>query len=136
MLSKTLEYIYSTEMFSKMVFGQMEMIMEDKGVGGFQMTLVITRYPLEQLTRATTLPQYGTGPSLKFLCIYAGNLVLYKGSWYLENMVHVSPESGLSPKMGQYISPHILSRRKTFGFSRNGAEVTLWRRYCRGVPGR
>jgi hypothetical protein len=30
-------------MFSKMIFGQMEMIMEDKGVGGFQMTLVITK---------------------------------------------------------------------------------------------
>jgi hypothetical protein len=27
--------IYSTEMFSKMVFGQMEMTMEEKGVGGF-----------------------------------------------------------------------------------------------------
>jgi hypothetical protein len=110
--------------------------MEDKGVGGFQMTLVISRYPPEQLTRATTLPRYGTGPSLKFVCFSAGSLILYKGSWYLENMVHVSPESGLSPRMGQYISPHILSRRKTLGFSRHGAGVTLWGRYCRGMPGR
>jgi hypothetical protein len=41
--------IYSTEMFSKMVFGQMEMIMEDKGVGGFQMTLVITKCSLRTI---------------------------------------------------------------------------------------
>jgi hypothetical protein len=34
-------------MFSKMVSGQMEMTLEDKVVGGFQMTLVITRYPPE-----------------------------------------------------------------------------------------
>jgi hypothetical protein len=112
-------------MFSKMVFQQMEMIMEDKGVGGFQMTLVITRYPLEQLTCATILPRYGTGPSLKFVCFSAGSLILYKGSWSLENMVHVTPESGLSPRMGQYISRHIPSRRKTLGFSRRGAGVTL-----------
>jgi hypothetical protein len=38
--------IYSTEMFSKMVFEQMEVTMEDKGVGGFQMTLVITKCSL------------------------------------------------------------------------------------------
>jgi hypothetical protein len=63
----------------KMVFGQMEMIMEDKGVGGFQMTLVITRYPLEQFTRATTLPRYGTGLSSKFICFSARSLTLYKG---------------------------------------------------------
>jgi hypothetical protein len=57
----------------------MEMIMEDKGVGGFQMTLVITRYPQEQFTRATTLPRYGTGLSLKFIYFSAGSLILYKG---------------------------------------------------------
>jgi hypothetical protein len=34
----------------------------------------------EQLTRATTLPRYGTGPSLKFVCFSAGSLILYKGS--------------------------------------------------------
>jgi hypothetical protein len=39
-----------------------------------QMTLVITRYPPEQLTRTTTLPQYGTGLSLKFICFSAGSL--------------------------------------------------------------
>jgi hypothetical protein len=66
-------------MFSKMIFGQEKMILEDKGVGGFQMTLVITRYPPEQLTRATTLPQYGMGLSLKFVCLSAGSLALYKG---------------------------------------------------------
>jgi hypothetical protein len=61
-------------MFSKMVFGQMEMIMEAKGVGGFQMTLVITRYPPEQFTRATTSPRYGMGLSPKFVCFSAGSL--------------------------------------------------------------
>jgi hypothetical protein len=67
-------------MFSKVVsFEQMEVTMEEKGVGGFQMTLVITRYPPEQLTRATTLPRYGTGLSLKFICFSAGSLTLYKG---------------------------------------------------------
>jgi hypothetical protein len=54
----------------------------------------------EQLTRATTLPRYGTGPSLKFVCFSAGSLILHKGSWYLENMVHATPESRLSPRMG------------------------------------
>jgi hypothetical protein len=39
------------------------------------------------------------------------------------------------PKEGQHISRHITSRRKTLGFSRRGARVTLWRRYCRDVPG-
>jgi hypothetical protein len=48
--------IYSTKMFSKVVsFEQMEVTMEEKGVGGFQMTLLITRYPPEQLTRANTI---------------------------------------------------------------------------------
>jgi hypothetical protein len=67
-------------MFSKVVsFEQMEVTMEEKGVGGFQMTLVITRYPPEQLTCATTLPRYGMGLSLKFICFSAGSLTLYKG---------------------------------------------------------
>jgi hypothetical protein len=30
---------------------------------------------------ATTLPRYGTGPSLKSVCFSAGSLILYKGSW-------------------------------------------------------
>jgi hypothetical protein len=60
-------------------FDKMVMLMEDKGVGGFQMTLVITRYPPEQFTRATTLPRYGTGPSSKFICFSAGSLTQYKG---------------------------------------------------------
>jgi hypothetical protein len=62
-------------MFSKIVFGQMEMIMEAKGVGGFKMTLVITRYPLEQFTRATKSPRYGTGLSPKFFYFSAGSLI-------------------------------------------------------------
>jgi hypothetical protein len=36
-------------MFSKMVFEQMEVTMEDKGVGGFQMTLVITKCSLRTI---------------------------------------------------------------------------------------
>jgi hypothetical protein len=57
----------------------MVMLMEDKVVGGFQMTLVITRYTPEQFTRATTLPRYGMGLSLKFICFSAGSRTLYKG---------------------------------------------------------
>jgi hypothetical protein len=53
--------------------------MEDKGVGGFRMTLAITRYPLEQFTCATTLPRYGMGLSSKFIFFSAGSLTLYKG---------------------------------------------------------
>jgi hypothetical protein len=37
-------------------FEQMAILMEDGRIGGFQMTLVITRYPPEQFTRTTTLP--------------------------------------------------------------------------------
>jgi hypothetical protein len=55
------------------------MLMEDKGVGDFQMTLVITRYPPEEYTRATTLPRYGMGLSSKFICFSARSLTLYKG---------------------------------------------------------
>jgi hypothetical protein len=32
-------------------------------------------------SRATTLPRYGTRPSLKSVCFSAGSLILYKGSW-------------------------------------------------------
>jgi hypothetical protein len=71
------------------------------------------------------------GLSPKFVCFSAGSLVLYKGSWYLDNMVHVTPESGLSPRMGQYISRHIPSRRKTLGFSRVASEL----RSGRGTAG-
>jgi hypothetical protein len=34
---------------------------------------------------ATTLPRYGTGPSLKSVCFSAGSLILYKGSWCLKS---------------------------------------------------
>jgi hypothetical protein len=37
-------------------------------------------------SRATTLPRYGTGPSMKSVCFSAGSLIIYKGSW--------CPESG------------------------------------------
>jgi hypothetical protein len=128
--------IYSTEMFSN-VFLTSEVGHEERRSWWFyKKALVFLCSRSEQLTRATTLSRYGTGPSLKFVCFSAGSLVLYKGSWYLENMVHATPESGLSPRMGQYISWYIPSHRKTLGFSHHGARVTLWRRYCRGVPGR
>jgi hypothetical protein len=32
-------------------------------------------------SRATTLPRYGTGPSLKSVCFSAGSPILYKSSW-------------------------------------------------------
>jgi hypothetical protein len=34
-----------------------------------------------QFIRATTLPWYGTGLSLKFICFSTGILTLYKGLW-------------------------------------------------------
>jgi hypothetical protein len=57
----------------------LEMEMEKKELEALEMTLVITRYPPEQLTRATTLPRYGTGLSPKFVYFSAGSLSLYKG---------------------------------------------------------
>jgi hypothetical protein len=117
--------IHFTEMFSNWFWTN------GVGHGGrgswwfYKKALVFLCSRSEQLTCATTLPRYGTGPSVKFVCFSAGCLILYKGSWYLENMVHATLESGLSPRMGQYISRHIPSRRKTLGFSRRGARVTL-----------
>jgi hypothetical protein len=68
-------------MFMKMVFLYTtgDGMKEKKELVAFQRTLVITRYPLEQLTRATTLPRYGTGLSSKFMFFSAGSLTLYKG---------------------------------------------------------
>jgi hypothetical protein len=74
-------------------FEQMVMLKEDKGVGDFQMTLVITRNPPEQFTRTTTLHRYGTGPSSKFICFSAG------ASHYIR--VCRTPESGLLQEYGQ-----------------------------------
>jgi hypothetical protein len=54
---------YSTEMFLGNGFIKMELEMEKRDLVVLQMTLVITRYPPEQLTRATTLPRYGIGLS-------------------------------------------------------------------------
>jgi hypothetical protein len=136
-LQKPWSSLYSIDMFPKVVLGQMKLDIKEEGVGGFiKKALVFLCSRSEQLTRATALPWYGTGPSLKFVCLSAASLILYKGLRYLENMVHVTLESGLSPRMGQYISWHIPSRWKTLGFSRHGTGVTLWRRYCRGMPGR
>jgi hypothetical protein len=45
----------------------------------YKKTLVFLCSRSEQLTRATTLPRYGTGLSLKFICFSAGSLTLYKG---------------------------------------------------------
>jgi hypothetical protein len=45
-----------------------------KGVGGFRKRHVFLCSRSKQLTRATTLPRYGTGPSLKSVCFSAGSL--------------------------------------------------------------
>jgi hypothetical protein len=45
----------------------------------YKKTLVFLCSQSEQLTRANTLPQYGTGLSPKFICFSAGSLILYKG---------------------------------------------------------
>jgi hypothetical protein len=71
--------IYSTELFMKMVLYYWRWELKEKEFVSFQMTLVITRYPPKQLTRAATLPRYGTGLSLKFVCFSMGSLALYKG---------------------------------------------------------
>jgi hypothetical protein len=57
---------------------------------------VITRYPLEQLTCATTLPRYGMGLSLKFICFSAG------ASYYIR--VCRTLESGLSQVVGNSVA--------------------------------
>jgi hypothetical protein len=116
-------------------FRNMEMGMGANGVGSFIKKWHCVCVRQTNYSRATTLPRYGTGPSLKSVC-FAGSLILYKGSCYLKIMVHATSESGLTPRMGQYISQHIPSRWKTLGFSRHGAGVMLWRRYYQGVPGR
>jgi hypothetical protein len=75
--------IYSTEMFMKMVLYYWKWELRKKELVAFQMSLVITRYPPEQLTRATTLPRYGTGLSPKFIYLSVWSLIVYKGLWYL-----------------------------------------------------
>jgi hypothetical protein len=60
-LRKPWSSIYSTEMFSNVVFGQMEMIMEDKGVGGFQMTLVITKCSLRTINQCNHITSVWDG---------------------------------------------------------------------------
>jgi hypothetical protein len=52
----------------------------EEGVDGFRkrhwcfFVVAQSNYP-----RATTLPRYGMGLSLKFICFSAGSLTLYKG---------------------------------------------------------
>jgi hypothetical protein len=58
----------------------MELGMEGKRRWWFyKKALVFLCSRSEQLTRATTLPRYGTGLSLKSVCFSAGSLALYKG---------------------------------------------------------
>jgi hypothetical protein len=45
----------------------------------YKKTLVFLCSRSEHLTRATTLPRYGMGLSLKFICFSAGSLTIYKG---------------------------------------------------------
>jgi hypothetical protein len=73
MFRKPWSSCYPIEMFTN-GFINMELDMGDEGVGGFlKMALCIsvrqTNYP-----RAATLPRYGTGLSLKFICFSAGSL--------------------------------------------------------------
>jgi hypothetical protein len=53
--------------------------MEGKELVVYEKTLVFLCSRSEQLNRATTLPWYGTGLSLKFICFSAGSFTLYKG---------------------------------------------------------
>jgi hypothetical protein len=53
--------------------------MGDEGVGGFLKKGIVYKCLPNQLSRATTLPWDGTGPSSKFVRFSAGSLVLYKG---------------------------------------------------------
>jgi hypothetical protein len=70
---------YSTEMFSEKGFVQMELELEEKEVVVLIKTLVVLCSRSEQLTRATTLPQYGMGLSPKSGCFSAGSIILYNG---------------------------------------------------------
>jgi hypothetical protein len=58
----------------------MKLDMEEKELVVFiKRTLVFLCSRSEQLTRATTSPRYGTRLTLKFICLSAGSLALYKG---------------------------------------------------------
>jgi hypothetical protein len=57
----------------------MEVIMEDKGVGGFQMTLVITKCLLRTIYPCNRITPVWDGLSSKFIYFSAGSLTLYKG---------------------------------------------------------
>jgi hypothetical protein len=61
-------------------FGQMGIGLWKEMIWWFyKKTLVFLCSRSEQLNRATTLPRYGTGLSLKFICFSARSLTLYKG---------------------------------------------------------
>jgi hypothetical protein len=71
--------IYSTEMFSgKYVLEKWSWTWELKELVIYKSGIVYKCSP-NQLTRATTLPRYGMGLSLKFIYRCAGSLILYKG---------------------------------------------------------
>jgi hypothetical protein len=53
--------------------------MEGKELMVLEKALLFLCSRSEQLNRATTLPWYGTGLSLKFICFSAGSLTLYNG---------------------------------------------------------
>jgi hypothetical protein len=57
----------------------MGLVMGGEGVGGFRKNGIVYKCSPNQLPRATTLPRYGTGLSLKFICFSAGSLTLCKG---------------------------------------------------------
>jgi hypothetical protein len=98
---------------------QRKLEMEKKELEVLQMTLVITRYPPEQLTRETTLPRYGTGLSMKFVCFSAWSLTLYKA---LQD-----PGIQVVASGGQQCNrpANRLPVRKTLGYSRHGTGATL-----------
>jgi hypothetical protein len=71
--------IYSTEMFlGKYVLEKWSWTWELKELVIYKSGIVYKCSP-NQLTHATTLPWYGMGLSLKFICCSAGSLILYKG---------------------------------------------------------
>jgi hypothetical protein len=69
---------YFTKMFSRKWF-YMDGVEKEKRRRRFYKSGIVYKCSPNQLTRATTLAQYGTGLSLKFIRLSAGSLALYKG---------------------------------------------------------
>jgi hypothetical protein len=57
----------------------MELEMEEKGVGGFFKRTSVIMYSPRAINPCSHITRYGTGLSLKFICLGAGSLALYKG---------------------------------------------------------